>query len=898
MAKASPTGPHATLMAKPVLQGRMQPAISLTACNSHCGTGFSREGVSKRALWHVGRVSHHALQPDGEAPVAPSAIAAANAKAFIETAPGAGQLVVPPVPRALSVEEIRELVELYAQAAKNAIEAGFDGVEIHAANGYLVNQFISEHSNHREDEYGGSLENRLRFLREIVTAVADAVGGDRLGVRFAPLFASTDEERVYIGLVESDPHHTYLEAIKVLENAGVAYVSIAEADWDNAPELPETFRRAVREGFTGRIIYAGRYTTEPHVGLVKRRRCQILVLGLEHHVEAVQKLGDIQIGPAVPHLRTVGVQLAFRDDLHQRPWPYRPNAVGTQAPGDVHVAFEILKLPPVPHHADHVGVVLELGNAVLHHLGAIGPQHAELARVHRQANPRIARGVADGRKPANQDVLNLGLPVERADFRVAVKRQEVTAQTQHAQRRRQSRDRRVVVRGLSADSITFSSLSARLRCGWRYWHAKPMRAVDMAFPHLKAGSTRQRVFIDAQRAGTFQFAGVVAAGQQADARRLATARRQHVPDGVTNDQTVFDFCADFFSCGQEQVRVRLAMGDVGAGHQIDLIGLEVQRFEVDLRRVHLAAGGDAPLKAFFGQGLQQLNGAWQCNDLVLGSLVGLGVFFAQAFGLGFADLHARFAGQHRQHQPAAHADLAMDSPHGQGNVFRIEGFFPGGDVLVDAVGQSAVQVKQERGFRSHGDAPWVQVSSADNERESGLARHSSRASLRSEAAGAAPRKGLLAVSFMVRPAGKDQTQLAAVDQLEGRNRQQQQRDTAGNDERPTADLVAHETNDWLHEQHADHDRDDDQHPAILAVMQVVREVAGHVRQQHVVGDVGGRDHADAGQQAAPVFGGHFLERHFRTMGQTFAVALLQLLDVLLEGRGFFQRVTQIKPDHP
>nr|GFA29503.1 hypothetical protein [Tanacetum cinerariifolium] len=751
------------------------------------GYAWTPEGVIFAQLWHVGRVSHHALQPDGEAPVAPSAIAAANAKAFIETAPGAGQLVVPPVPRALSVEEIRELVELYAQAAKNAIEAGFDGVEIHAANGYLVNQFISEHSNHREDEYGGSLENRLRFLREIVTAVADAVGGDRLGVRFAPLFASTDEERVYIGLVESDPHHTYLEAIKVLENAGVAYVSIAEADWDNAPELPETFRRAVREGFTGRIIYAGRYTTEPHVGLVKRRRCQILVLGLEHHVEAVQKLGDIQIGPAVPHLRTVGVQLAFRDDLHQR------------------VHFQL----------------------------------------------RIGGKVAT-----------------------------------------------VVVRGLSADSITFSSLSARLRCGWRYWHAKPMRAVDMAFPHLKAGSTRQRVFIDAQRAGTFQFAGVVAAGQQADARRLATARRQHVPDGVTNDQTVFDFCADFFSCGQEQVRVRLAMGDVGAGHQIDLIGLEVQRFEVDLRRVHLAAGGDAPLKAFFGQGLQQLNGAWQCNDLVLGSLVGLGVFFAQAFGLGFADLHARFAGQHRQHQPAAHADLAMDSPHGQGNVFRIEGFFPGGDVLVDAVGQSAVQVKQERGFRSHGDAPWVQVSSADNERESGLARHSSRASLRSEAAGAAPRKGLLAVSFMVRPAGKDQTQLAAVDQLEGRNRQQQQRDTAGNDERPTADLVAHETNDWLHEQHADHDRDDDQHPAILAVMQVVREVAGHVRQQHVVGDVGGRDHADAGQQAAPVFGGHFLERHFRTMGQTFAVALLQLLDVLLEGRGFFQRVTQIKPDHP
>lgn len=239
----------------------------------------AEEGVIFAQLWHVGRVSHHALQPNREAPVAPSAIPAANAKAFIETAPGAGQLVVPPTPRALNVEEIRELVRLYARAAKNAIEAGFDGVEIHAANGYLVNQFISEHANHRDDEYGGSLENRLRFLREIVTAVAEAVGGDRLGVRFSPLFASTDEERVYIGLVESDPHHTYVEAIKVLENAGVAYVSIAEADWDNAPELPDTFRKAIREAFTGRIIYAGRYTAERGNRLIDAGLADLIAFG-------------------------------------------------------------------------------------------------------------------------------------------------------------------------------------------------------------------------------------------------------------------------------------------------------------------------------------------------------------------------------------------------------------------------------------------------------------------------------------------------------------------------------------------------------------------------------------------------------------------------------------------
>ena len=236
-------------------------------------------GVIFAQLWHVGRVSHHALQPDGAAPVAPSAIQPTQVKAFIETTPGAGELVQPPVPRALSTREVKELVGLYAEAARNAIAAGFDGVEIHSANGYLVNQFISAHANQRDDEYGGSLDNRLRFLREIVEAVSDAVGPQRLGVRFSPLFSGTDQDRVYIGLVEEDPHHTYIEAVKMLEAAGIAYVSIAEADWDNAPELPETFRRAVREAFSGRVIYAGRYTAERGEKLVNAGLADLIAFG-------------------------------------------------------------------------------------------------------------------------------------------------------------------------------------------------------------------------------------------------------------------------------------------------------------------------------------------------------------------------------------------------------------------------------------------------------------------------------------------------------------------------------------------------------------------------------------------------------------------------------------------
>ncbi|WCE05698.1 alkene reductase [Pseudoxanthomonas sp. JBR18] len=230
-------------------------------------------------LWHVGRVSHAELQPDGEAPVAPSALQAQRVKAFIETAPGTGTLVDPSVPRALSVAEIKDLVELYAQAARNALAAGFDGVEIHAANGYLVNQFISAHANHRTDEYGGSLSNRLRFLREVVAALAAVVGPDRLGVRFTPLFTSTDQDRVYIGFVEDDPHRTYIEAIKVLEAAGVAYLSIAEADWDNAPDLPADFRRDVRQCFSGRIVYAGRYTAERGAALVDAGLADLIAIG-------------------------------------------------------------------------------------------------------------------------------------------------------------------------------------------------------------------------------------------------------------------------------------------------------------------------------------------------------------------------------------------------------------------------------------------------------------------------------------------------------------------------------------------------------------------------------------------------------------------------------------------
>ncbi|PKH01536.1 alkene reductase [Psychromonas sp. MB-3u-54] len=239
----------------------------------------AKNGIIFAQLWHVGRVSHTSLQPNEAQPIGPSAIVADNVKVFVETGPSEGALADPSEPRALTTEEVGELVNMYAQAARNALEAGFDGVELHCANGYLVNQFISEHSNNRDDQYGGSLTNRLRFLKEIVAAVSDVVGAQRLGVRFAPLFASTNETRVYLGLVESDPHNTYVEAVKALEQAGIAYLSIAEADWDNAPDLPESFYKAVRFEFSGRIIYAGKYTVEKAVNILAKGYGDLFAFG-------------------------------------------------------------------------------------------------------------------------------------------------------------------------------------------------------------------------------------------------------------------------------------------------------------------------------------------------------------------------------------------------------------------------------------------------------------------------------------------------------------------------------------------------------------------------------------------------------------------------------------------
>ncbi|KYN84967.1 alkene reductase [Vibrio cidicii] len=203
-------------------------------------------------LWHVGRVSHPVFQK-GELPIAPSALAPVETKVWIADENGNGQMVDCVEPRAMTQADIDRVVNDFAFAAKRAIEAGFDGVEIHGGNGYLIDQFLRTNSNERTDRYGGSRENRMRFLLEVVDAVIEAIGADKVGVRLAPFITFKDMNC-------PDIVPTILQASQQLQARDIAYLHLSEADWDDAPTIPEAFRIALRESFSNTIIVAGRYS--------------------------------------------------------------------------------------------------------------------------------------------------------------------------------------------------------------------------------------------------------------------------------------------------------------------------------------------------------------------------------------------------------------------------------------------------------------------------------------------------------------------------------------------------------------------------------------------------------------------------------------------------------------
>ena len=183
-------------------------------------------------LWHVGRVSHVSLQPHGAAPVAPSAIRAKTKTVLIKD--GVPTFTDTSEPRALLPEELPGIVHDYAHAARNAIDAGFDGVEIHAANGYLLDQFLKDSSNQRTDDYGGHIPNRARLLLEVTRAIAETIGGGRVGIRLSPVSPANDVR-------DSHPQALFDYVVKQLGPLGLAYIHVVEGATGGPRETDQPF---------------------------------------------------------------------------------------------------------------------------------------------------------------------------------------------------------------------------------------------------------------------------------------------------------------------------------------------------------------------------------------------------------------------------------------------------------------------------------------------------------------------------------------------------------------------------------------------------------------------------------------------------------------------------------
>jgi len=211
-------------------------------------------------LWHVGRVSHPSLQPDGALPVAPSALAVPGE---LYTSEGMKPYVAP---RSLETGEIAGVVDEFRQAAVLAQRAGFDGVELHAANGYLIDQFLRDGTNQRTDRYGGSVSNRTRLLIEVVEAVSGVYAADRVGVRLSPLFSM-------LGMHDSAPETTFRHAASALGEFDLAYLHVVEKrdaafDW-----------RALRSAFGGSYVANGGYNSDSAEAAIRAASTDLVAFG-------------------------------------------------------------------------------------------------------------------------------------------------------------------------------------------------------------------------------------------------------------------------------------------------------------------------------------------------------------------------------------------------------------------------------------------------------------------------------------------------------------------------------------------------------------------------------------------------------------------------------------------
>lgn len=222
-------------------------------------------------LWHTGRVSHTSFQPDGRAPVGPSAIQA-KAQTFIGGDNGAGHFADCSMPRALELDEIPGIITDFRLASLRAMDAGFDGVEIHGAHGYLLDAFLRDGSNHRSDAYGGSIKNRARLLIEVMETCAGAIGADRMGLRISPVSTANDSH-------DSNPQPLFEHVVDQLDPLGLAYIHVVEGDTGGARDnLPFDYA-ALRDLFDGVWMVNNGYSRDMAIDAIASGRADLVSFG-------------------------------------------------------------------------------------------------------------------------------------------------------------------------------------------------------------------------------------------------------------------------------------------------------------------------------------------------------------------------------------------------------------------------------------------------------------------------------------------------------------------------------------------------------------------------------------------------------------------------------------------
>lgn len=255
-----------------------------------------QDGKIFTQLWHVGRVSHISNQPNHFQPVAPSAIQAKDSLAW-GIKDGVEGRVQASVPRALIPAEIGEIVVDYVKAARSAMEVGFDGIEIHAANGYLIDQFINPDTNLRTDAYGGSIENRTRFVLEVVDAVSEAIGSEKVGIRFSP-FGTQHDMSVFAQLED-----TYQYIATELAKRTIAYVHLHDQGtvYNDRFDFLDKFRA----WYDGPIVFAGFLTKDKAEELLRKELVDLVAFGrpLISNPDLVERFkNNLPLSPGVREL--------------------------------------------------------------------------------------------------------------------------------------------------------------------------------------------------------------------------------------------------------------------------------------------------------------------------------------------------------------------------------------------------------------------------------------------------------------------------------------------------------------------------------------------------------------------------------------------------------------------